>query len=346
LGPDFFVLRARTSLYGDVMTHVFVTGGSGFLGGRLISTLRARGDRVLALARSERAVRRVESLGAEAIRGDLDDRRALDVGARGAHVVFHCAALAEEWGPWDGFHRANVLGTANVARAARTAGARLVHVSTEAILCGRPLVRVDEAVPPPIPAVGFYGESKRQAEDSVRRSMGEGLDAVICRPRLIWGKGDTTLLPALADKVRKGRFAWIGEGMHLTSTCHVDNAVQGLLLAAERGKKGEIYYFTDGEPRLMRDFLGAYLATVGVDAGSKSVSLWLAKALASVCELVWRLLGKTTAPPITKMAVLLAGEEVTIVDSKARRDLGYAPAVTVEGGLAEMAVESRERPTA
>jgi uncharacterized protein YbjT (DUF2867 family) len=79
------------------MTHVFVTGGSGFLGGRLISTLRARGDRVLALARSERAVRRVESLGAEAIRGDLDDRRALDVGARGAHVVFHCAALAEEW---------------------------------------------------------------------------------------------------------------------------------------------------------------------------------------------------------------------------------------------------------
>lgn len=328
------------------MSHVFVTGGSGFLGGRLIATLRARGDRVLALARSEKAVRRVESLGAEAIRGDLDDRRALDVGARGARVVFHCAALAEEWGPWDDFHRANVLGTANVARAARTAGARLVHVSTEAILCGRPLVRVDEAVPPPIPAVGFYGESKRQAEDAVRRSMGEGLDAVICRPRLIWGKGDSTLLPALVDKVRAGRFAWIGGGTHLTSTCHVDNAVQGLLLAAERGKKGEIYYFTDGEPRPMREFLGAYLQTAGVDAGSKSVSLWLAKALASVCELVWRLLSKKTTPPITKMAVLLAGEEVTIVDSKARRDLGYAPAVTVEGGLAEMTTAIPSRPTA
>ncbi len=317
--------------------QAFVTGGSGFLGGRLIAELVKRGHKVHALARSEKAVRAVEALGARAVRGDLDDPKALEAGARGAQLVYHCAALAEEWGPWEDFLAANVQGTRNVARAARAAGARLLHVSTEAILAGRPMVRVDEAVPPPARALGHYAESKRQAEEVIHRGLGEGLDAVIVRPRFIWGLGDTSLLPKLVAKVKSGQFAWLGGGLHLTSSCHVANCIEGMLVAAERGKKGEVYYLTDGPPRPMKELLGGILSAAGAPPGERVLPLWAARILAAVGESLWRVLRLRGAPPLTRMALKLVGEEVTVVDSKARRELGYTPRVTVEEGLRELA---------
>ena len=77
------------------------------------------------------------------------------------------------------------------------------------------------------------------------RADREGFAAVSVRPRLVWGAGDTTLLPGILAAVESGRFAWIGGGGHRTSTTHVDNAVEGLLLAAERGRHGEAYFVTD-----------------------------------------------------------------------------------------------------
>ncbi len=318
----------------------FVTGGSGFLGGRLIRALQAHGDSVRALARSERAIRVLEPLGVEIVRGDLDDRGALDSGARGCRAIFHCAAKADEWGRPDDFVATNVTGTLNVSRAARKAGARLVHVSTEAVMAGRPIIDVDEVAPPPAVPVGLYARTKRDAELVIARGLGEGLDAVICRPRLLWGKGDTSLLPKLVARVKAGQFAWVGGGRHLTSTCHVDNAVAGLLAAFERGKKGETYYFTDGPPTEFRAFVTALLDAVGAPIPTKSVPFWLANAAAIQSEWAWRTFGRKGAPPVTRMAVLLTGLEVTVIDSKARREIGYVPPMTVERGFAELRGEA------
>jgi nucleoside-diphosphate-sugar epimerase len=217
-----------------------VTGGSGFVGRALIQALVARGDTVRALARSDAAAENVRALGASVVRGDLDSASALADGARGADVVFHSAAVVTDWGDPAEFHRVNVDGTRRVIEAARAAGVRrLVHVSTEAVLAdGKPIIRADETRPRTTNPVGLYPLTKGLAEEVVQAANGPALATVIIRPRLIWGRGDTSLLPRIAQAVRDGKFAWMGGGRFLTSTCHVDNVVEGALLAAEKGTPG------------------------------------------------------------------------------------------------------------
>jgi nucleoside-diphosphate-sugar epimerase len=320
------------------MARVFVTGGSGFVGRNLIAALRARGDQVRALARSDGAARAVRDAGAEPVHGDLDASRILWNAMNGCSVVFHVAATVADWGRAVDFHRINVEGTERVIEAALSAHVRrLVHVSTEAVLVGgRPIVRADESWPRPARPIGLYPLTKGLAEERVLAANAPALSTVIMRPRFIWGAGDTTLLPNLVERVRAGQFRWIGGGRFLTSTCHVANVCEGLLLAAERGGDAQIYFLTDGEPIEMRGFLAALLATQGVEPGSRSVPRWLARALAWASELAWRTLPLGGEPPITRTAVRLVGEEVTVDDGKARRELGYVGRMSREAGLAAM----------
>lgn len=322
----------------EIPQSAFVTGGSGFVGRRLILRLVEEGCRVRALARSEAAAAKVREAGAEAVRGDLEDPAAMRAGAQGCEVAFHAAAFVGEWGRWELFERANVTGTRNALDACGAAGAkRFVHVGTEAaLLDGEPLVQVDEGAPLRPQSSASYARSKALAERAVLERNGERLETVVLRPRLVWGPGDPTILPALAEAVERGRFAWIGGGAQKTSTTHVDNVAEGLLLAAARGTAGEAYFVTDGEPVVFRDFITRLLATRGIEAPERSVPAWLAGLGATFAEGTWRVLGLRGSPPLTRLAVWLASLECTIDISKASRDLGYAPVVSVDEGLEAM----------
>jgi nucleoside-diphosphate-sugar epimerase len=316
--------------------RAFVTGGSGFLGGRAIELLRARGDEVHALARSEAAAAAVIAVGARAVPGDLDDVAAMAVGMTGCEAVFHCAASTVQFGNRRAVAEINVEGTQRALDAARRAGVKtFVHVSTEAVLVGgRPIIRADETRPRASHPIGVYPLTKGLAEERVLAADSTALKTVIVRPRFIWGANDTSVLPRIVETVKRGRFKWVAGGRHLTSTCHVDNAVHGMLLAADRSRGGEIYFLTDGEPVELRLFLTQLLEKAGVTPGDGSVPRWLARAAAWLAELAWRTFHLAGEPPITRSAIRLIGEEVTVVDDKARRELGYAPVVTREQGLA------------
>ena len=318
------------------MRTAFVTGGSGFIGGRLIARLVADDVTVRGLARSPGSTARVAALGAEPVAGELADVDALAAGCAGAEVVFHAAARATPTGSRRQFVAANVDGTRNVIEACRRAGVRrLVHVGTEAaLMAGQPLVDVDETAPlrPDSPAP--YPATKAAAEQLVTAANSVGLETVTVRPRFVWGPGDTTVLPQLVALVRSGRFAWIGGGRQLTDTTHVDNVVHGLLLAAERGHPGAAYFVTDGEPVVFREFVTELLATRGVVPPDRSVPLWLAEAIAAVGDRVWRLLPGD--PPLAPFAVWVAGMQCTIDIGKARAELGYQPVRTHADGLAEL----------
>lgn len=318
--------------------RAFVTGGSGFIGGHLIERLVADGVEVRALARSDASARRVEERGAEAVRGDLDDAAALQAGATGCDTAFHAAAAVLEWGPLDEFVRGNVTGTRNVVEACDAAGVgRFVHVGTEAaLLVGQALVNADEDAPLRPDSKAHYSATKAQAEQLVRGASREGFETVVVRPRLVWGPGDTTILPSIREAVEKGRFSWIGGGTHLTDTTHVDNIVEGLVLAADRGRPGSAYFVHDGEPVEFRRFITDLLATDGVEAPSRNTPPALARAAAPVLETLWRLLGRRSTPPVTRLAVWLSSRECTIDISRARAELGYEPVKTREAGLAEM----------
>jgi nucleoside-diphosphate-sugar epimerase len=264
--------------------------------------------------------------------GDLDDLRIED-----CEVAFHAAAKVEDFGDPAEFERVNVQGTRNVVAACRAGGVRrLVHVGTEAaLMAGQPLVQVDESAPLRPDSPALYSSSKAKAEQVVRAANGDELETVVVRPRFVWGKGDTTLLPALVEMVRSGRFRWVGDGRHLTETTHVDNTVEGLWLAATRGPAG-VYFVTDGEPVVFREFLTAMLGTQGVEIPDKSVPPAVARAAASAAERAWRLLRRPGSPPLTRFAVWVSSQECTIDISRAERELGYRPVKTREAGFQEM----------
>ncbi|HEX8123444.1 MAG TPA: NAD-dependent epimerase/dehydratase family protein [Solirubrobacteraceae bacterium] len=319
------------------MDGAFVTGGSGFIGGRLIGRLVADGVRVRALARSDSAADKVRAAGAEPVRGDLDDTAALRRGIQGSEVVFHSAAKVEDWGDPKDFERINVQGTRNVLEAARAAGARrMVHVGTEAaLLVGQPLVAADESLPLRPDSPVLYSASKARAEAAVLTGP-PGVEAVVVRPRFVWGKGDTTLLPQVVEQMRAGRWAWIGGGRHRTATTHVDNTVEGLVLAATRGRDRGVWFVTDGGSVVFRDFVTELARTQGVEAPGKNVPRGVARGAAIAAERLWRTLPLPGSPPVTRFATWIASDECTISIARAHEDLGYAPIRTREEGLAEL----------
>lgn len=320
-------------------TAIFVTGGSGFLGRQLIRDLVAGGQAVRALARSDAAAATVQALGAEPVRGDLADAAALQAGMTGCATVIHAAAKVEQWGRWEDFQRDTVDGTERVIAAARAAGVRrLVHISTEAVLAdGAAIVDADETRPLPAQPNGHYPRSKGLAEQRVRAANDAQLETIVLRPRFIWGRGDTTLLPALVQAVRAGAWVWFGDDDHRMSTCHVRNVSLGVRLALQRGRPGEVYFLTDGEPVRFRSFVSRLIETQGVKPGGRHAPLWLADALAAASETLWRHLPLRGEPPLTRTAVNLFFREVTVNDAKARRELGYQPVVGIEDGLRELA---------
>lgn len=319
--------------------RAFVTGGSGFVGRRLIPALRARGVEVHALARSDRSAKTVEDLGATAVRGDLDDRAAMQAGCAGCDVVFHCAAHLDHYDPLDVHLRVTVQGTENTLAAARAAGVkRFIHVSTEAVLGdGKPIVRADETRPLPAKPYGVYPISKGKAESLVIAANGQGgMITIVVRPRFIWGKGDTTLLPQIVDAVKSGTYAWVDGGRYLTSTVHIDNCIEGMLLAADKGTPGAIYFLTDGPPTEFRAFITKLLATQGVTPSNRSIPHWLARAIVELTAWMKK-------PPMTRSAFAVIAHEVTVDDSRARRELGYASTRSIEAGLSELKTHDEDQ---
>lgn len=318
--------------------QVFVTGGSGYIGRNLIEALVARGDTVHALARSAPSAEAVRALGATAVDGDVGDEDAMSGGMRGCDVVIHSAALLGGTRDESAWFRTNVGGTDTVLRAAQRAGVpRLVHVSTEAVLAdGGALRMVDETHPYPRRHIRPYGLTKAIAEQHVVAANSDRLATVVVRPRFVWGRDDSTLLPRFTDAARRGQLVWFDGGRYRISTTHVANAAAGLIAAADRGRGGEIYFVTDGEPVVFREFITAMLATQGVAAPSRSVPLPVVRAAASLLGGWASLRRARTEPLLTTAALALVGQEMTVSDAKARRELGYHPVMSIDEGLADL----------
>lgn len=317
--------------------RLFLTGGSGYVGRNVIRHFVARGVPVIALARSKASAKVVQDLGAIPFHADLLSPDLAEAMA-GCDALVHAAADIDHGRGTPGQHRANVEGTRNLFVAARAAGiARAVHLSTESVLLdGRPLVNVSENHPLPRHPAGAYSRTKAAAEAIALSFAGQGMSVVVLRPRLVWGRDDTTALPQMLAAARSGQLAWIDGGHYKTSTTHIANLCHAIALALSHGPSGEIYFITDGEPVAFRAFMTQMLATQGVTAPDKTVPRWLVHAIARVGDIIGTLSHGAIAAPLTLQAYATSAVEVTLDISKARRDLGYAPVMSREEGFAEM----------
>ncbi|PBB25260.1 MULTISPECIES: NAD-dependent epimerase/dehydratase family protein [unclassified Mesorhizobium] len=316
---------------------IFLTGSNGYLGRNLIRHFTGAGNEVIALVRSPQAASVVRALGAMPIRGTLDEQLLAEA-MTGCSTMVHAAAHTSH-GPEEPEHVAvNVEGTRAVFAAARKAKVRrAVHVSTESLLLnGRPLVNADENRPLPLTFPGAYSRTKAEAEHIALTAAGDGLDVMVVRPRFIWGRDDSTALPMLVQAAQSRQMAWIDGGRYLTSSTHIVNACHGIDLALSRGRSGEIYFLTDGEPRPFRELVSGILKTQGIIPPSKEVSSWVVRGVAYVGEGMSRLSGGRIKPPVTRQDLATMAVEVTLNISKARAELGYAPQISIEEGFEEL----------
>lgn len=304
------------------MKRAFVTGGAGFIGGHLLGTLHDIGVETVALARNASSAAIVAENNATVFRGDLHNVEALVVALAGCDTVFHAGQYLVDW-DMDTALRENVEGSRNLAMAARRAGVRrIVYVSGTGVTVGTgPVVQIDETRPRG-KAVGVLCASRVRSEEAMLAENRDGLEIVVTRFPYVYGPGET-LTPALRRAVEAGRFRWINGGRHLISILHVWNAVDGMLLAACRGQAGEIYWFSDGEPMILKDFFEAHLRAVGLVSPKREISFQRARRIADTMFAIWRLLRIKSAPPLTPTLVRFMGQEITVVDTKARRELGY-----------------------
>lgn len=321
------------------MSSVFVTGGSGFIGQRLLRAFQQAGTSVRALARSEQAAAQVQQYGAVPVRGSLLDASALQEGVQGCKTAIHLAALMDHTQHLADLTAANVAGTQHMLDAARVAGVtRFIHMSTAAVYAGGPALRnADESWPVPQQPLGPYAATKAEAERRVLQANTPTFTTLALRPCFVWGVGDTSVLPMLLEQVRERRFTWVDGGRQQLSTCHVENVVAGVCAALEHGRGGEAYLLADGAPIELRTFFTDMLAVYGIAPGERSIPRWLARAASHLIELPWRILPLSSPPPTHLRSIIdLLGQDNTVSDAKARRELGYVPVMSREAGLAEM----------
>ena len=318
-----------------------VTGGGGFLGLAIVRALIARGDTVRSFSRADYPA--LHALGVEQVRGDIADAAAVSNAVQGCDVVFHVAAKPGIWGAYEEYHRANITGTENVIAACRQHRLqRLVYTSSPSVVFdGRDMEGVDESVPYPAHYEAHYPHTKAQAERLVRAANDAQLATVSLRPHLIWGPGDNHLLPRMVARARAGQLRRIGSRPNLIDTVYVDNAADAHLLAADRlapgaPVAGKVYFISQGEPVPMWEMVNRLLQAAEAPSVTRAVPVWLALLLARGFEAAHGWLRKPGEPRLTRFVVREMSTAHWFDLTAARRDLGYAPRVSMAEGLARL----------
>lgn len=317
----------------------FITGGSGFVGKRLIALLIENGYEVNALARSKTSAEVVENLGATAIMGDILDTDAIATGMDGCTSVFHLAAEVNFFKSEKELYRLNVSATqAMVEIAQKMQVKNFIYLSAASVVMnGKPICNVDESFISDDIKDG-YSRTKSKAEQMVLSANTAGFRTIALRPSLIWGKGENHLLPVLIEAVQKQQLSFIDGGNHKFIICHVDNVCHALLLADRSDIGGEAFFITDGKQFEIKEFISRYLGTQGVETPDKSISFKKAWIVACIMEFVWKTFRLKGMPPLTKATVYATGIEFTASDAKARKQLGYTNVKSVDEGFSEMMV--------
>ncbi|HKJ29461.1 MAG: NAD-dependent epimerase/dehydratase family protein [Desulfuromonadales bacterium] len=315
-----------------------VTGGGGFLGKAIVKRLRERGDEVCSFSRNPHP--ELTEMGVEHCRGELADAGAVKRAAEGCDIIFHVAAKAGVWGPYEEFYRANVLGTKHVIDACRLHGIkRLVYTSSPSVVFdGSDMEGVDESVPYPEHFEAFYPQTKAEAEQLVLQANDQTLATVALRPHLIWGPEDNHLVPRILARGAKGALRKLGSRECLVDTVYIDNAALAHLQAADHLAVGSVvagkaYFLSQGEPLPIWDVVNRILDAGGLPPVTRIISPSLAYTIGAILEKVYGLLNLKGEPRMTRFVAKELSTSHWFDLSAARNDFGYQPEVTFDEGI-------------
>jgi nucleoside-diphosphate-sugar epimerase len=323
---------------------VFVTGATGFIGGRIVRDLRARGDEVTCLVRSPEKGRELAELGCELVQGDLSDETALNTGMNGVDAVIHGAAVYEVGIPkseHEAMYEANVLGTERVLRAAlATKVPKVVYISTVAAFGNTHGEVVDETyVHPADDFTSYYEETKVQAHRIAKRLIDEeGLPCVIVQPGGVYGPDDHSALGSQIEQFLAGKMPMIAFpdlGMNLV---YVDDAAGGVLLALDKGENGESYVL-GGQITTMREIIETLASVSGKKAPKRAMPTPLLRAMTPLGPVIGKVMNQ--GPNLGELISSADGVTFWAKHDKAMAQLGYSPRGLEQGLRDTLAAEGK-----
>ncbi|MEZ4984075.1 MAG: SDR family oxidoreductase [Saprospiraceae bacterium] len=304
---------------------IFITGGTGFIGGLLCNRLADQGYEVTALVRSPQKATRLQHPNITLVQGDLDDTLLMEQAMKGASAVFHIAALAGVWASENLFEQVNVIGTKNVLDAAQKAGvAKIIATSTAGVMGPATHGPVHEETPRSIDFFSDYERTKHQAEILMQQYAQAGQHIVIVNPTRVYGPGPLNVSNAatkLIDQYRKGQWRFLpGDGHSVGNYVFVEDVVNGHLLAWKHGRSGE-RYLLGGEDATYREFFDNIAVLNG--KGYRLFPLPLAIMLGFSYLQLWLATYAGREPLITPGWVRKYNYHWSVSNEKARRELGY-----------------------
>jgi nucleoside-diphosphate-sugar epimerase len=320
-------------------TRTLITGATGFVGGHVAEAAAARGHVVSTIARPESDTSLLDKLHVTIVRGDLTEpdviRRAVD----GIDVIIHCAAKVGDWGPVEDYRSVNVEALRSLLEACHNKPLRrFAHLSSLGVYAARDHNGTDESEPLPARHMDGYTQTKVEAEHlALDAHRLHGTPVVVLRPGFIYGPRDRTVLPKLADNLRRGVVRWIGDpSKRVMNTIYIANLVDAVFQAIDAPNSvGQVYNLTDGEKVTKRKFFETIADGLKLPRPHKRVRLVTARILAKVLESTARRRGAKEPPRLTQGRLKLLGLNLDFSIEKAKRELGYSPKVTFDQGMNE-----------
>jgi nucleoside-diphosphate-sugar epimerase len=312
--------------------RALVTGATGFTGGHLARALAARGQHVTALVREPTRARDLEPAGITLAAGDLRDRAAVERAAAGVDVVYHIAAIYRQAGLKEHeYRRVNAEAVGTVIEAAAAAGVRrVVHCSTVGVHGDVEHPPADEDAP--LRPGDVYQETKLEGERVAREaSVRTGVEVVIARPTGIYGPGDRRLLKLFRGVARR-RFVVLGGGRIYYHLTYIDDLVEGFRLCGEvPAAAGRTYILAGPEVTTLTELIDRIAAAAGVEPPRVRLPVWPFWLAGAACEAICAPFG--IEPPLYRRRVDFFTKSRAFDISRARRELGYAPQVSLRQGI-------------
>lgn len=320
------------------MTHtsttIAITGIGGFIGLRMAERARANGWTVRGLDLSPAGAERARAAGAEVVVGSVNDAAAVAAALQGADWVFHTAAIVEEDGPRDLYERVNIEGTRTVCNVAQQLGVRrLVHLSS-VMVYGFDYPQ-DVAEDGPVDGQGNVYNDTKLASERVALSFNDPqrLGVIVIRPGDVYGRGSLPWVTRPVQMLRRGVFMLPGRGSGVINHVHVDNLIDGVMLAVDHDAIGEAFNITDGVATRCDAFFAPHARLAGVRR-VPALPTWAVMLLMRLSQPWWRLRGQTPPASPTALRFLLRRHRYSIAKAQAR--LGYQPRIDLEQGMQQM----------
>lgn len=263
--------------------------------------------------------------------GDIGDHAILEAGLEGVDIVFHLAsALGSSLISKREFQRVNVQGSVALLKAARAKGVtRFIHVSSAGVLGSvKATDAVDETFPPRPASV--YDQTKLEAERAALDFSSGAMDVVVVRPGWAYGPRDRRTFK-LIKAIHKRRLVVMPKGKALQTPVYIDDLVQGMLLAARSGRKGEIYHVAGKEILSSAEIVTAIARACRKKRPLLILPLVPSRLAAMALETAFALFRKEAPFSRSKLSFFIHSKPLSV--AKAREELGYVPEFDFERGL-------------